>query len=206
MVSEVALALVLLSGAGLMVKSLWLMHASTAASAPDRVLTASLRITNPRFYDPAKRAGLLEDFLARVEALPGVRAAAASGNMTGLLRLEASAAAPVKTNFVQATAHYFAASGARLVKGRLFTADDRDGAPRVAMVNETLALRLVPRVSQRHARRPADIGAGGRALPPQRRIPPSSSAWWPTYAASWMRKWNPRYTCRRRRIRLADLS
>jgi putative ABC transport system permease protein len=144
-VSEVALALVLLSGAGLMVRSLWLMHASTASAAPDRVLTADLRISNPRFFNPANQREFLDEYLSRIEALPGVRAAAAvRGSMTGMVRLDQSGGEPVKANYVQATSHYFAAAGIRLRNGRLFGPDDRDGAPRVAIVNETLARRLTP--------------------------------------------------------------
>ena len=142
-VSEVALALVLMAGAGLMVKSLWLMHASTAAVAPDRVLTADLQIRSPRFREPAQSAEFLNEFLARIESLPGVRAAAVSStSLSSLLSFEGSTGEPVKTNFIHTTSHYFLASGVRLLKGRNFTDDDRAGAPRVVIVNDALARRL----------------------------------------------------------------
>jgi putative ABC transport system permease protein len=88
-VSEVALALVLLTGTGLMVKSLWQMHVSSSLVAPDRVLISGLQIRNPRFQRQAEQAEFLSGFVARVESLPGVRAAAIyRGGSLGVLRIE----------------------------------------------------------------------------------------------------------------------
>ncbi|HEV2447732.1 MAG TPA: FtsX-like permease family protein, partial [Candidatus Sulfopaludibacter sp.] len=144
-VSEVALSLVLLAGAGLMVKSLWVMHASTSAAAPERVLTAGLQIANPRFREPAQSAEFMDDFLSRIESLPGVRAAAAvSGGMFGMPRLEADTTEPVRTDFLKVTPQFFTAAGIRLLKGRLFTAGDRADAPRVVVINEALARHFAP--------------------------------------------------------------
>ena len=144
-VAEVALSLVLLAGAGLMVKSLWVMHAATSAAAPERVLTSTLQISNPRFRDAAQSVNFIDDFVSSMESIPGVRAAAAGGGYgSAMLQLEGSTAEPIKTDFFNTTPHFFAASGIRLLKGRLFTAEDRDGAPAVAVINETLARRLVP--------------------------------------------------------------
>ena len=143
--AEVALSLVLLAGAGLMVKSLWVMHASTSAEMPDRVLTASLQISNPRYRDAAQSSVFMDDFLERIESLPGVRAAAALDSGTsGLLRLADAAIEPVRTDYLKVSPHFFGAAGIRLLKGRLFEQGDRAGAPRVAVVNETLARRFAP--------------------------------------------------------------
>ena len=144
-VLEVAFSLVLLAGAGLMVKSLWLMHASASESAPERVLDSDLQIANPRFREPVHSVEFAADFAARIESIPGVRAAAvAAVGMFGPLRLEGSTAEPVRADILKATPHFFTASGTRLVKGRLFTEDDGAGEPLVAVVNEALARRLTP--------------------------------------------------------------
>ena len=70
-VAEVALSLVLLAGAGLMVKSLWLMHASASAAAPEHVLTATLQLENPRANNHSQSATFVSDFASRLESLPG---------------------------------------------------------------------------------------------------------------------------------------
>jgi putative ABC transport system permease protein len=168
-VSEVALALVLLTGAGLTIKSMWLMHASVAAAAPDRVLIARLQVNGSRASQPAQQTGFVEEFLARVESIPGVRAAATSHvTMPGMLHPEGSSAEPIKTNITHVTNHYFLASGMRLLKGRIFGDNDREGAPLVAIVNESLARRLspdFPRQTPVDRRIPMPVGAAPMAPP-----------------------------------------
>jgi putative ABC transport system permease protein len=144
-IAEVALSLVLLAGAGLMVKSLWRMHVSAAGAAPERVLASWLQIANPRYRDRAQSSEFIGDFVARIESLPGVRAAAANlGGPFGMLHLEGSTAEDVKTNFYSVTPGFFAASGIRLLQGRRFNDSDRADAPFVAVINETLARRFTP--------------------------------------------------------------
>ena len=148
-VSEVALALVLLTGAGLMVKSLWQMHVSSSGVAPDRVLISGLQIQNPRFQHRAEQAEFLSGFVARVESLPGVRAAAVyRGGGLGVLRVEGrprpTGENAVSVTHIRVTPHYFQAAGVRLLKGRLFTSEDRAGAVAVVVVNEVTARHLAP--------------------------------------------------------------
>jgi putative ABC transport system permease protein len=144
-VAEVALSLVLLAGAGLMVKSLWLMRTATSAAAPERVLASGLQISNPRFRDAAHSAEFIGDFVSHLESVPGVRAAAVAGwDGTVMIHLEGSTAEPVKTDIAKITPHFFTAAGIRLVKGRLLTEADRSAAPLAAVINEALARRFVP--------------------------------------------------------------
>jgi putative ABC transport system permease protein len=144
-VVEVALSLVLLAGAGLMVKSLWLMRTATSAAAPERVLASGLQVSNPRFRDAAHSAEFMGDFVSRIESVPGVSAAAVAGwDGTVMLHLEGSTAEPVKSDIAKITPHFFTAAGIRLVKGRLLTEADRAGAPLSAVINEALARRFVP--------------------------------------------------------------
>ena len=143
-VAEVALSLVLVTGAGLMVKSLWVMHAATTAAAPERVLTAALQIDNPRYRDPEQSDAFMSDFLARLQSLPGVRAAAGSnGGGSMMLEVEGSRVQPINSDMFTVTPRYFTAAGIRLLKGRLLGDSDKVG-PAVLLVNETLARHLTP--------------------------------------------------------------
>jgi hypothetical protein len=111
----------------------------------------------------------VEEFLARVESIPGVRAAATAHATTpGMLHLEGSSAEPIKTDITHVTNHYFLASGMRLLKGRLFNDSDRAGAPLVTVVNESLARRLSPDFPSHTPvdhRIPVPVGAAPMAPP-----------------------------------------
>ena len=86
----------------------------------------------------------MNDFLARLQSLPGVKAAGGSnGGGSMLLQLEGSTAQPIKTDIFNVTPRYFPAAGIRLLKGRLLADNDTTG-PAVLLVNETLARRLTP--------------------------------------------------------------
>ena len=148
-VAEVALSLVLLAGAGLMVKSLWLMHASASAAAPERVLTATLQIENPRANARSQAATFVSDFASRLESLPGVRAASfggAFGRFTARLENwpEHAVGQFVASEIFDVGSHFFAAAGIRLVHGRLLTENDGPDSPPVMVINEALARRFVP--------------------------------------------------------------
>jgi putative ABC transport system permease protein len=148
-VAEVALSLVLLAGAGLMLKSLWLMHASASAAAPERVLTASLLIENPRANVRTQSAPFVTEFASQLESLPGVRAASftgASGRFTARLESwpEHAVGQTVPTDVFDVGPHFFTAAGIRLVQGRLLTESDGTDSPPVMVINEALARRFAP--------------------------------------------------------------
>jgi putative ABC transport system permease protein len=137
-VLELAFALVLLTGAGLMLKSLWVIRSQTAAFAPELVLT-----TNINARQTAQPEMYLGDLANQIEALPGVRAAAAYSNAGRALRI-AGLPAPavnqaVMVTIVRVTPHYAAAAGVRLLSGRWLSEDDRREGPRVTVVNEAVA-------------------------------------------------------------------
>lgn len=139
-VSELALALVLLDGAGLMLKSLWLMNASVSQYAWDHVLAATVRVQNPRFAATLpERRQFLQEIVTRAEALPGVRSAAFYIHILGEPLLLAGEPNPDPSNHAASraivTPHYFQAAGLRLLAGREFGDGDREDAPPVAIVN-----------------------------------------------------------------------
>jgi predicted permease len=140
-VSEIALALLLLNGAGLMLKSLWLVRARVAAFAPEQVLAT---FVNARAIDsPSVEEQYLTNVPSRVEALPGVRAAAVISVGSAPFRFSGlpsvSADEQMVFDRVSVTPHYLVAAGVQLVAGRWLSDQDSAQALRVTVVNETAA-------------------------------------------------------------------
>src|SRR5262245_12968949 len=142
-VGELALSLVLLAGAGLMIKSLARLQTVNLGYAPENLMTmvAPSRTAKPEFY---------EQLLARVQALPGVEQASL-GSTAPLLghatisgigiegRADSRQSGQVGTGVHSVSPDYFKTLRVNLLKGRVFTGQDRAGAPRVAVINQTLA-------------------------------------------------------------------
>jgi putative ABC transport system permease protein len=140
-VGETALALVLLSGAGLTIKSLMRLQSVDLGFAPENLLqmTVYARDAKPEFYERA---------LARVRALPGVEAASFSRNAPLLGRYTATALIDIEgradvkqagVGFHSVSPDYFKTLGIAPLRGRVFTPQDRAGAPRVALINKAAA-------------------------------------------------------------------
>jgi putative ABC transport system permease protein len=173
--AEVALALVVLVGAGLLVQSLVRLLRVDAGFTAERLLTFNVGLFGPG-RTPEKRALLAREIAARVAALPGVEAA---GGGTGLPPLtpqrgtgfvaegvdEASAEAR-RSYFLAVTPDYFRALGTPLREGRAFTDADAAGAPEVVILNRALARRLY-----------GDQGAVGRRI---RLVNPEQGDGWRT--------------------------
>ena len=150
-VTQVALSVCLLIGAGLLVRSFSRLQMRSFGFQTERVLTASLSLPPNRYPGLAQNAAFLRELLASVKALPGVEAA---GVVNALPLTGQNARRPYQVpgqanrdqvaDFRVATPDYFAAMGIPLKRGRLFEDRDRAGAEEVAIVNETLAKRLWP--------------------------------------------------------------
>ena len=157
--SELALALILLIGSGLMVKAFWKLQQVDAGMNPEHVLTMRVTLPPATYATAAQANGFWSALLGRVRALPGVtEAAIASGlppdrpinaNDTGIEGFVPVPNGPMQNvdywNFV--SAGYFEALGARLMEGRLLNADDGPGAPPVVVINQTMARTFWPRES-----------------------------------------------------------
>jgi putative ABC transport system permease protein len=156
MIAEFALALVLLVGAGLMIKSFLRLMSVPKGFNPDGVLTLRL---SPRFdnYPKERRGFYFQEALSRAQALPGVRSAgltsflpltppseSVSGGMfvEGRPAFEPGTAPSIALNHV--SPDYFKTIGIQLRAGRLFDATDGKDAPRVAIINETIARKFFP--------------------------------------------------------------
>ncbi len=144
-VGEIALALVLLSGAGLMINSLLRLQSVNLGFVPENLLqmTVYAREAKLEFY---------EQLAARVQALPGVEAASFSRNAPLLGRyaravIDIEGRADIKqagVGFHSVSPAYFKTLGITLLRGRVFTPQDRAGAPRVALINQAAAERFFP--------------------------------------------------------------
>jgi predicted permease len=153
-VCQFALAIVLLTGAGLLIRSLLAVHAVDSGFSDRRVLTAHLRFDTTLPRD--RRARLFPEAMSRIAALPGVRAMGAISTMfwggeSNNFGLRAVRGQPVEPRerwtpltWATVSGDYFQALGVPLIRGRLFTDRDRVDAPLVAIINETLARRYWP--------------------------------------------------------------
>jgi putative ABC transport system permease protein len=154
-VSEVALSLVLLAGAGLAIKSLGRLLAVHPGFAPERVLVGRVSLPRARYADSVAQVRFFDQVLAQLRTVPGVRAAA-NVSLLPLGGDEAYGAylidgRPVVSDqerpmaqFNWASEGYFDAMSIPLKRGRAFTADDRANVPKVAVVNEALVRKQFP--------------------------------------------------------------
>ncbi len=151
---EMAVALMLLVGAGLLVSSFLRLLAVDPGFAPDHLVTLSTQ-TPPAAQSPEQRAAVLRAVADRLAAVPGVRAVGAvsrlplmGSNISSTLWIEGSATPEAERPSVEfrvATPSYFQAMGIALRSGRRFDARDapRSAAP-VALINQALARRYWP--------------------------------------------------------------
>jgi putative ABC transport system permease protein len=156
---QVAIALVLVTGAGLLVQSFVRLRQVDPGFRPDGLLTARVELSSVRFATGASRREFYRDLVDRLTHLAGVKAAAVARAlpMTGRLEigdwsfiLEGRAASPpLPTDYHPAdwqvvTPGYFGAMGIPMREGRDFTDADRVGAPGAVIVNRTLARQVWP--------------------------------------------------------------
>jgi putative ABC transport system permease protein len=147
-VTQVALSLVVLIGAGLCLKSLRALQAIDPGFEPAKVVTASFDL-GQNGYNEARGRQFIAQLSERVAALPGVEAvsfarvvAFSDFPWVGPLIIEGSRPQPVNTNAI--SPNYFHTLGAPLAQGREFTAQDAADAPLVVVVNEAAARRYWP--------------------------------------------------------------
>jgi putative ABC transport system permease protein len=152
-VSEVAVAMVLLIGAGLMGKSFLRMLDVGLGFQPENVLTVDLNLSRTKYTRNEQVTAFYDELLKRIQTLPGVQAAGAveflplSGfDSAGFIRIEGKPppGAEDGAHYRSVASDYFRALSIPLVKGRVFTERDNRDAPRVAIINETMARRYWP--------------------------------------------------------------
>jgi putative ABC transport system permease protein len=153
-IAEVALSLVLLTGAGLLIRSFWrLQHVDTGFRS-EQLLTLRLFSPASTYPNALKISSFYDSLLERVRSLPGVEhAAAASGvpigsrNAATFLQIEGQPAERITdkaAEFRVVTPGYFRTMGVRLVRGRFLEDSDQQQTVTVAVVNETMARTYWP--------------------------------------------------------------
>ncbi len=154
-VAEIAIALLMLIGAGLMVRSLHQMIQVDPGVSTEGVITASLGLPRASYDEDHKIQAFYGDLLREVAALPNVRAAAITTDLPlsgggnfwafGLEGVSLGPADPQPDALItQTSPGYFQTVGITLVEGRLIADTDRSDAPVVMVVNRTLARRYWP--------------------------------------------------------------
>lgn len=151
-ISEIALALVLLTGAGLLVRTfLGLMQVDLGID-PTNVVTMEIALPHYKYPAPLNQALFFRQLLQRVQNLPGVKAAGIE--QPGSRVFFQAEGQPVMAPGQEATAGFnvvssgdFAAMGIGLVAGRGLAQSDVDGATPVALISETTAHRYWPKAN-----------------------------------------------------------
>jgi predicted permease len=154
--AECALALVLLVGAGLLIKTFVNLNQVDLGFNPQHVLTMRIALLGPSYQEQGRQAEFFRQLLQKVESLPGVTSAAVidggglppDGGNGDSFRIEGRPVPPPNespdaVNRV-ISPDYFRTMGIPLVRGRYFTEADNQDAPHVVIVNEKLAQEFWP--------------------------------------------------------------
>jgi len=155
-VAEIGLALVLLAGAGLLIKSFARLYQIDPGFSADGVVTAAISLPPAEYREPAQRAAFFDQLIGRLGALPGVESVSATNGLPlsvtdiGLFLFSIPDRLPepkfldrVAANFA-VTSDYFRTMGIPVLRGRAYTSDDHKNSAPVVIVNETLAKHYWP--------------------------------------------------------------
>ena len=154
-VAQVALSLLLLAGAGLLIKSFANLRATKPGFDPSRALVANLILPKAKYPDPEKHRQFFEQILPKLATLPGVEAAGAAFPMPFSNNDSSSAFSIVGqpprpagqelgASHLTITPDYFRAMGTPLLNGRVFDSHDAKDSPAVVIVNDVFARKYFP--------------------------------------------------------------
>jgi putative ABC transport system permease protein len=154
-ISEIALSLVLLIGAGLLIRSFVGLLMVDPGFETKNILTVPIHLPEYAYQEPTKQAEFYTQVMERIKALPGVTAVGATSDLPPTGNSHSSSfsidghALPVSDNSLGvedrlATPEYFRVMGIPVAAGRPFSEADNRSAPPVALVNQTFARRFFP--------------------------------------------------------------
>jgi len=154
-VAEAALAVVLLAGSGLLLRSFVKLLAVDPGFRPESVLTMQVALPSSTYAKPEQQRAFFQELVGRVQHLPGVQAAGAISNLplsgsgnSGTTTVDSHAVTPDKaspeTDYRAVTPGYFQAMGIPLIAGRYLDERDIDTAPPVGVIDETMASTYWP--------------------------------------------------------------
>jgi putative ABC transport system permease protein len=151
-VAECALAIVLLVGAGLLVRSWWYVNNIDPGFRPERVLV--MEVSPPTTFSvPAQRTDLYHRVLEQIQAVPGVESAGIIDDLftanprehvLTVERDDGTVSERLRLTRDEVSADFFRTLGTPLLRGRFFSIGDRPEAPRVAIINDAMARRSWP--------------------------------------------------------------
>ena len=149
-ITEMALALMLLIGAGLLIQSFVRLQKVDPGFNPRRILTASIMLPPSKYTEPRRQAAFFKEVVGRIESLPGVEAVGGASavpftgtNNAGYFSVEGrkaprSSPALIDAEQPKITPDYFRAMGIPLLRGRVFTWADNENSLEVTVVSESL--------------------------------------------------------------------
>jgi putative ABC transport system permease protein len=144
-VTELALAVMLVTGAGLLIKSLWRLQRVDTGIDPQRVLTAQYSLRGQRYREQQSMREFADRLLTQTQSLPGVQALAISNSLppdetdfSSGFTIEGQDQSEHVAYFTIVSPDYFRVLGIPLRSGRAFTAADVADSQRVVLINETL--------------------------------------------------------------------
>jgi putative ABC transport system permease protein len=153
-VAEVALALVLLVCGGLMIRSFLRLQQVNPGFNPDNAMMIKLVLPVKQYPEDEQQAAFLNQLIENVSTLPRVQSVGATVIMpfvdNAMLGFQIQGRPVVQdsdmptTKYYSVSPDYFKAMGIPLLRGRVFTERDVVGAPRVALINETMAKQFFP--------------------------------------------------------------
>ncbi len=185
-VSEIALALILLIGAGLMLKSFMHLQSINPGFNSDNMLTAQIALPELKYKEWDQRSTFFHQAVERIKSLPGVQAVGATtslpmSNESWGKQFSIEGRTPPATldqveavEYRQITPDYFKAAGVPLLKGRVFTEQDTKDTPGVVIINESVALTFFPNedpIGKRVWTGPPESMLSPNLLPPGGRFP-----------------------------------
>ena len=154
-VGEIALAMVLLTGAGLLMRSFAQLTSVNPGFQPNHVVKAMVSLPQFQYSTPKQWAAFSGELMTRLQAQPGMQDSAIAGplpivdccidlafQIVGNPLPQAGTAETA--NYVPASPRYFSVMGIPLVRGRLFNESDSSSSPAVALISEALAKRYFP--------------------------------------------------------------
>lgn len=154
-VSEVALSLMLLVGAGLLINSFWRLLRTDAGFEPRGVLALDIPLSRTKYTTPEQRSATFEQLIGRMKTLPGVRDVSVTSNvpLTDFdveLSFQIEGRPPNKpgeeptADYTVIGSDYFRTMNIALQRGRVFTNQDTEGKPEVMVISDAFVKRYFP--------------------------------------------------------------
>jgi putative ABC transport system permease protein len=149
-VSEVALAFVLLCGAGLLIRTLWKLYAVDPGFDADRLLVAEVILPKSKYPDTVRQTNFFQQLLERIKTLPEVESAGGTSNLplsgTNMVFLASAEGRSdsFPASFRAVSSDYFRTMRIPLRKGRWFDEHDTADSQSVVVINETMARQVWP--------------------------------------------------------------